>query len=173
MKFRIGFVSNSSSTAFMITNLTDEVKTLLDFVEETPWIIEDYLKDYGDCVAAEGRKEHTQEKLIESAKMRVRDSKGDGSYTWEPHESKYCSFGDEDGDLIGRVYDYMLRGISLKREDLILEKISSLPQDKVTSKMREEFFDILSEDYESPNRKSCFGGVESTSFKVEFEEWLR
>ena len=39
MKIRKGFVSNSSSTAFMITNLTNKEKTLVDFVEENPQLI--------------------------------------------------------------------------------------------------------------------------------------
>ena len=170
MKIRTGFVSNSSSTAFMITNLTDEVKTLLDFVEETPWIMEAYIKKYGDCITAEARKEHTQEKLIESAKMRMRLSKGDGSYSWQPHEEKYCPFGDEEGDLIGRVYDYMLRGESLSREDMLMEKMSDISPDQITAKMKKEFLEMISN---ASNRKDCFGGVESPSFRVEFEEWLR
>jgi hypothetical protein len=28
---------------------------------------------------------------------------------WAPHEKKTISFGDEDGDLLGKVYDYILR----------------------------------------------------------------
>ena len=46
MKIRQGFVSNSSSTSFMITNKSNEKKTLVDFVKETPHIIEEFKKAF-------------------------------------------------------------------------------------------------------------------------------
>ena len=99
MQIRTGFVSNSSSTAFIVTNITNEHKTLLDFAAETLFLVEDFRREYSwDTI--------TEEEFIRSASSRHRS----GEYTWKPKEEKYVAFGDEDGDTIGRVYDYMLRG---------------------------------------------------------------
>ena len=47
MKIRNGFVSNSSSTSFTIVNISDKSKTIVDFVKETPHLIEEYIKIFG------------------------------------------------------------------------------------------------------------------------------
>lgn len=94
MKIRSGFVSNSSSTSFAITNLSDEPKDLVDFVKENPQLLDDFNRQYywNDYTFAE---------LIQSAANR--DEK------WKPKESRIVIFGDEDGDVIGNVFDYILR----------------------------------------------------------------
>jgi len=46
MKFKIGFVTNSSSTAFIIVNTSNESKTLVDFVLENPQLIEQFKNEY-------------------------------------------------------------------------------------------------------------------------------
>ena len=81
----------------MITNLTKEKKTLVDFVAETPQIIEDYKKRYG----VEDDPRFSQGHLMVSAE--------ENNIVFEPHEEKICVFGDEQDSLIGEVYDYMLR----------------------------------------------------------------
>ena len=53
MKTRHGFVSNSSSTSFIITNKTKENKTIADFVKENPQLITQYNTEYD--------KQYTQE----------------------------------------------------------------------------------------------------------------
>lgn len=165
MKIRAGFVSNSSSTAYMMTNLTNKVKTLIDFVNETPELIENFLIDYGEGTTREYRKELTQENLLASAQKRI-EEKPD-AYTWLPHEAKYTVFGDEEGDLIGRVYDYMLRGEDLSEQAKIIEEFSKKKREDITQKDIERFEQVLN------HSEDCFAGVESKSFKVEFEEWLR
>ena len=93
MKVRNGFVSNSSSTSFMIKNISDRKKTLVDFVEENPDLVEQFNSEYDD--------NYTQEEMLESAEGE--------NYIWDPGESNVCIFGDEQGTVLGRVLDYILR----------------------------------------------------------------
>ena len=96
MKLKTDHVTNSSSTAFIICNNTNEDKTLVDFVKENPDLIEDFNAMYG-YTEEQG---FTQEKLIESAEQLDEILKpGDNTQV----------FGDEDGTLIGHVFDYILR----------------------------------------------------------------
>jgi hypothetical protein len=48
MKIRSGFVSNSSSTSYYITNRTDQDLTLEDFVRDAgPDLLQGFLERYG------------------------------------------------------------------------------------------------------------------------------
>ena len=98
MKTRIGYISNSSSTSFIIRNISDKHKTLVDFVKENPELIEEFV-DYYDWYKDDER--FTQENLVISAEK--------NNILFDPNELKECIFGDEDGSLIGHVFDYMLR----------------------------------------------------------------
>jgi len=96
MKTKVDFITNSSSTAYIIYNNSDELLTLVDFVKENPQLIEEFRNEYrgGDDP------DYTQEKLIVSAERNNLDLSVGGNY---------CVFGDEDGTLIGEVFDYILR----------------------------------------------------------------
>jgi len=93
MKTRHGFVSNSSSTAFVIKNLSKETKTLVDFVRENPQLLDEFNEQYRDDI--------DPGEFLKSAV--------DEDFSWKPGESLHCIFGDESGTLVGRVFDYILR----------------------------------------------------------------
>ena len=103
MRLRNGFVSNSSSCAFIITNLTDKPLRLVEFTKETPELVVKFIERY----SWHEEDEYNQETMVASAKQR--------DEVLKPGEN-YVVFGDEDGTLVGQVYDYILRdGGSSKR----------------------------------------------------------
>ena len=93
MKIKIGNVSNSSSTSFIITNTSGEEKNLVDFVDENPHLVEEFCSMYS-------WNNFTQEDLLASAE--------ENNETLVPG-ANMVSFGDEDGTVIGLVFDYILR----------------------------------------------------------------
>ena len=93
MKQRLGFVSNSSSTSFLITNISSEEKTLRDFVLENVYLVEQFNREYS-----------ADESLDDVIKNAEQSNK-----VFPPGKEVSISFGDEDGTAIGRVFDYILR----------------------------------------------------------------
>jgi len=94
MKTRSGFVSNSSSSSFIITNLSNKEKSLLDFAKENLYLLKDFNDSYGY--------DYNEKDFLISVKE-------DPTKKWKPNESKECGFGDESGTIVGIVYDYILR----------------------------------------------------------------
>jgi len=105
MKIRTGFVSNSSSCSFTITNLSDKELTIVDFVKENPQFVKDFIEEY-DWYKED---KFNQGAMISSAQDRINKSRNSLEYIFKPHQSNYLTFGDEEGDIIGHVFDYMLR----------------------------------------------------------------
>lgn len=93
MKIRNSFISNSSSTSFLIRNKSSLPLTLVDFVRENPQLIEEFNERYDY--------KYTQEELIISADENPVD--------FPPNSEGIYTFGDEDGTLVGHVFDYILR----------------------------------------------------------------
>jgi hypothetical protein len=94
MKTRQGFVNNSSSSNFVIVNKTNKPKTMKDFAEETKYLVEQFNNEYS-------WNNFTEEEYLESA--------SNYSYLWNKKETLPCCFGDEHGNTMGYVLDYMLR----------------------------------------------------------------
>lgn len=101
-KIRYGFVTNSSSTSFIIVNKTKYKKTLVDFVEENPQLIEQYVREYGGGgrYGDDDASNYNQERLLESARLENEDLHPGNNYV---------IFGDEQGTYIGAIFDYILR----------------------------------------------------------------
>ena len=98
MKTRTGLVSNSSSSSFIITNTTDKEMTLVDFVKENKHLLSDFLSQYS-WHKEESR--FNQRNMINGAKTL--------DINFNPKQQLRLTFGDEQGSVIGAVYDYMLR----------------------------------------------------------------
>ncbi len=94
MKTRNGFVSNSSSCSFMITNKSDKAKTLRDFVDENPQLVVEFCDRYN-------WHDYSQEQMLDSAEAE--------GIIFQPNSSQLCVFGDEQGTIVGQVFDYILR----------------------------------------------------------------
>lgn len=106
MKTRSGFVSNSSSSSFIIKNLSKKTKTLRDFVMENSYLIELYNKRYS-------WHNYTLKQVLDSIGKPGR-SVEDYLQEFPPNTEIHISFGDHDRTAIGEVYDYILRDGSKK-----------------------------------------------------------
>jgi hypothetical protein len=112
MKIRIGFVSNSSSSSFIIHNKTNESQPLSEFVMEAERVVLEYIEErskYGmfGVMGLEWRandKPWTIKEII--LKQMTKDAKR--LPPLKPGANTVI-FGDEQGSVIGQVYDYALR----------------------------------------------------------------
>ncbi len=93
MKLRNGFISNSSATSFIITNKTDEVLSIKDFLEENLFLVDDFNKEYSH--------NYTKKEALAST-MHYKD------IDLFPGETE-AIFGDEHGTVVGAIFDYILR----------------------------------------------------------------
>lgn len=107
MKIRNGFVSNSSSSSFVLHNKTNHKLELKEFVQEARDVVTRYIVEYGMPHTVEARANDTLETMTQLVlKVMEREAKRLGALV--PGANFYV-FGDEDGTTIGLVYDYALR----------------------------------------------------------------
>lgn len=97
MKIKIDFVTNSSSTAFIIHNKTNEKKELVDFAIENIGLLDEFREIFG----YKDDERYRPASFLESVFL--------NNFTFEPNEAKRCVFGDEQDTIVGHVYDYILR----------------------------------------------------------------
>jgi hypothetical protein len=115
MKERNGFVSNSSSTSFMIENKTKERLHLRDFVKENPQLIDQYIKYYWHPSDKDGKEISTVDLIKLMCKEADAKEKATGM-NWSEKKTKalapginIISFGDKEMTHLGEIYDYALR----------------------------------------------------------------
>jgi len=124
MKQRFGFVSNSSSTSFIIENKTKERLHLCEFIKENSHLIKQYEDEYSPIIGREFWKSHIDEKLnlktledvISLMCQEAKELEESRGMSWSPKRTKALApgensvqFGDEQGTLLGEIYDYILR----------------------------------------------------------------
>jgi hypothetical protein len=101
MKVRTGFVSNSSSCSFLIINKSDEDLHISELIRENPQILEEWFQEYS--ALGEDSSEWDNEKFMEDARIHYPDD------IIEARSSCTLRYGDEDGTMVGKVFDYILR----------------------------------------------------------------
>jgi len=67
---------------------------LRDFVEENPQLVEQFCEQYD-------WHSYTQQEMLDSAEAE--------GIIFQPNSSQSCVFGDEQGTVVGHVFDYILR----------------------------------------------------------------
>jgi len=129
MKTRSGFVSNSSSTSFIITNKTNSPIPWCEFVRETKHVVIYFIFSYYDVSGrlqkyirelendSEEGDNAIGEQIVDADKRfcvaidEILDEmcrECNGVDAIQPGDM-VAVFGDEDGTLIGEIYDYSLR----------------------------------------------------------------
>ena len=132
MKIRNGFVPNSSSSSFAILNLTNVKLTLADFVEEVGGdILIKFNHEYGHS--------ESYDEMLASTCHYESDI--------NPGVVNEFSFGDEDRNALGQVFDYGLRhGGMSKRFAWCMTSCRGSEEDGAVEELKEQVKKIRKAD---------------------------
>ena len=89
MKIRNGFVSNSSSSSFIVTNITDQTKTINDLIIELKNDLHTFRKDYG-YNTKESREDYSLKAMLDTSYQME-----EGYRTFLPKEIKLMEVGND------------------------------------------------------------------------------
>ena len=105
MKIRLGFVSNSSSSSFLITNKSRKSKKMKDFAKQISFIHDKFIEEFPEYFNdKDKRKRYSKEEMIKEANKSI-------PMSWGPGKTHKVEFSTEDGvyNLLGFVVAVMLR----------------------------------------------------------------
>jgi hypothetical protein len=97
MKLRNGFVSNSSSSCFLVSNLWNDTQTLAAFIRENTQLVDQYNMEH------KGTRHYTHKEVVECAEAEHLD--------FGPAEDKVVAFGEQ-YNALGDVCRWMTDGRS-------------------------------------------------------------
>ena len=78
-------------------------------------------------------------------------------------------YGDEEDDVLGEVYDYMLRGEDVSGCAKLLTQVNNEEDKDKAAEIGRLWIEAMGD----PEKEDKFTGVDSPSFKVRFSHWLR
>ena len=105
MKLRLGFISNSSSSSFLITNKSNKSKTMKDFVKQISFVYDSFVEAFPEYLKDKQKhKCYSKEEMLRTANQCI-------PMSWGPGKTHEVEFSTEDGsmNLVGFIIGLMLK----------------------------------------------------------------